>query len=71
VPSLKPVTVDTVIQVMEFTDRLINCISILHKADAKKCATFEETHTEQVNHFQYLGSIVNNSNSTEEEIKER
>jgi hypothetical protein len=32
---------------------------------------FGETKIEQVNHFKYLGFLVNNSNSIEDEIKER
>jgi hypothetical protein len=32
---------------------------------------FEETRTGQASHSKYLGSRVNNSNSVEEETKER
>jgi hypothetical protein len=32
---------------------------------------FEETKIEQVNQFKYLGSIVNHSNSIQDDIKER
>jgi hypothetical protein len=32
---------------------------------------FEDTNIEQVSHFKYQGPIVNDSNGTEEEIKER
>jgi hypothetical protein len=37
----------------------------------KNVPPFEETNIEQVSHFKYLGSRVNNSNSVEKEIKER
>ena len=38
---------------------------------SKNVPIFEETKMEQANQFKYLGSIVNNNNSIEDEIEER
>jgi hypothetical protein len=41
------------------------------KETRKDNLNIDNTYLEQVKQFKYLGSIINNDNSTEEEIKER
>jgi hypothetical protein len=44
----------------------------MHKKDTRnKNLNVSNLHIEQVQQYKYLGSIINESNSIEEEIKER
>jgi hypothetical protein len=65
--QLKKSSIEVGLKINEEKTKYLKC----SKKDTKKRGLKLPKSIEQVHHYKYLGSIINDSNSTDEEIKER
>jgi hypothetical protein len=65
---LKEISIEAGLNINGNKTKYLRCSKKLYKMDG---IDIIQTHLDEVKSFKYLGSIVNRSNSVEEEIKER